>query len=86
MMTEEAKRIGIAMEKPDGENCPHCNSPDYSCGTRQSVKSYHGKAYFRSSMCMTRGEAIVLDRLRELREAEISEANDQCDRTTEGGC
>ena len=75
MMVEEAKRLGIELERPPGDNCPHCNSPAYSCGTRQSVKSFHGKAYFKSSLCMSRGESIVLDRLRELRESEILEAN-----------
>lgn len=73
-MTEEAIRLGIELETPPGDVCPACKSPGYSCGTRQSVKSFCGKAYFRSSLCMTRGERIVLDKIQEWRAAEIAAA------------
>lgn len=74
-MVEEAIRVGIALEIPPGDVCPNCKSPNYSCGTRQSVKSFHGKGYYLSSLCMTRSERIVLDQIQEWRAAEMSEAN-----------
>lgn len=62
MGTEEARRVGIALEMPSGDQCPACSSRGYSCGTMQSVRAIGGvKSVYRSSLCMSRGEAVVLD-------------------------
>jgi hypothetical protein len=70
MNVEEAIKLGIELEIPPGEKCPECGSPKYSCGSRQSVKSFHGKSYFKSSFCFSRGEASVLDQLQRWRAEE----------------
>ena len=70
MMVEEATRLGIRLEMPEGDECPFCLSPWFGCGTRQSARSILGKSVFRSSLCMSRGEARVLDQFQKWRKEE----------------
>jgi hypothetical protein len=70
MMVEEAMSIGVELEKPPGDVCKNCGSPDHSCGTRQSVKSFYGKSLYLSSLCFTRSERKVLDTIQKWRQDE----------------
>ena len=68
MGVEEAIRLGIALEIPDDDYCPHCKTARYECGTRRSVRSIYGKVMFQSGTCIMRSEWIVF--IQSIREEE----------------
>ena len=71
MNVDDAERLGIALEIPDGD-CPRCKAPRYECGTRRSVRDVCGKVVFQSAECWRRSESAALDIIRGWNEAENS--------------
>lgn len=69
MNVDEAERLGIALEVPDGD-CPRCKASRYECGTRRSVRDVCGKVVFPSAKCWQRSEGQALDIIRGWNEEE----------------